>query len=81
MTWFFSPIESTDTNSALLSYKAALFHSRESPFRESVHKEKELNDFGLKIMIFDISKIQIFEKIIFTGNCSCDLKISSVKIF
>ena len=26
------------------------------------HKEKELNDFGLKIRIFDISKIKIFEK-------------------
>ena len=36
MTWFFSPIESTDTNCALLAHKAALFHSRESPFRESV---------------------------------------------
>ena len=45
------------------------------------HKEKELNDFGLKIRIFDISKIKIFEKIIFTGNCSCDFKISSVEIF
>ena len=45
------------------------------------HMEKELNDFGLKIRIFDISKIKFFEKNIFTGNCSCDLKISSVKIF
>ena len=45
------------------------------------HMEKELNNFGLKIRIFDISKIKIFEKIIFTGNCSCDHKISSVKIF
>ena len=36
MTWFFSPIESMDTNCALLAHKAALFHSRESPFRESV---------------------------------------------
>ena len=36
MTWFFSPIELTDTNFALLAYKAALFHSRDSPFRESV---------------------------------------------
>ena len=26
------------------------------------HKEKEFNDFGLKIRIFDISKINIFEK-------------------
>ena len=26
------------------------------------HKEKELNDFGLKIRIFDISKIEFFEK-------------------
>ena len=43
------------------------------------HKEKELNDFGLKIRVFDISKIKIFE-IILTGNCSCDLKISPVKI-
>ena len=33
------------------------------------HQEKELNDFGLKIRIFYISKIKIFEKIIFTGNC------------
>ena len=33
------------------------------------HKEKELNDFGLKIRIFDISEINIFEKNIFTGNC------------
>ena len=39
------------------------------------HKEKGLNDFGLKIRIFDISKIKIFEKNIVTGNCSCDLKI------
>ena len=45
------------------------------------HKEKELNDFGLKIRIFEISKIIIFEKNIFTGNCSCDLKISFVEIF
>ena len=29
------------------------------------HKEKELNDFGLKIRIFDISKIKIFEKIFY----------------
>ena len=33
------------------------------------HKEKELSDLGLKIGIFDISKIKIFEKNIFTGNC------------
>ena len=39
-----------------------------------------MNDFGLKIRIFYISKIKIFEKIILTGNCSCDLTISSVKI-
>ena len=39
------------------------------------HKEKELNDFGLKIRIFDISKIRIFEKNIFTGNYPCDLNI------
>ena len=26
------------------------------------HKEEELNDFGLKIRIFEISKIKIFEK-------------------
>ena len=45
------------------------------------HKKNEFSDFGLKIRIFDISKIKIFEKNIFTGNCSCDLKISSVKIF
>ena len=45
------------------------------------HKEKELNDFGLKIRIFEISKINFFEKNIFTGNCSCDLKISFVEIF
>ena len=45
------------------------------------HKEKELNNFGLKIRIFDISNIKIFEKNIFTGNCSCDLKIPFVKIF
>ena len=45
------------------------------------HKEKELNDIGLKIRIFEISKIKIFEKNIFTGNCSCDLKISFVEIF
>ena len=37
------------------------------------YKEKELNDFGFKLRIFDISKIKIFEKIIFTGNYSCDL--------
>ena len=43
--------------------------------------EKELTDFGLKLGIFDISKIKMFEKIIFTENCSCDLKISSVKMF
>ena len=29
------------------------------------HTEKELSDFGLKIRIFDISKIEIFEKKIF----------------
>ena len=34
------------------------------------HEEKELNDFGLKIRIFNISKIKNFEKNIFTGNCS-----------
>ena len=45
------------------------------------HKKQELNDFGPKIRIFDISNIKNFEKNIFTGNCSCDLKISSVKIF
>ena len=45
------------------------------------HKEKELNDFGLKIRIFEISKIKIFEKNIITGNCLCDLKISFVEIF
>ena len=45
------------------------------------HKEKELNDFGLKIRIFEISKIKIFEKNIFTGNCSCDIKISFVEMF
>ena len=45
------------------------------------HIQKEFNDFGLKITIFEISKIKIFEKNIFTGNCSCDLKISFVKIF
>ena len=45
------------------------------------HKKKQLNNFGLKIRIFDISKIKIFEKNIFTGNCSCDLKIAYVKIF
>ena len=28
------------------------------------HREKELNDFGLKIRTFDISKIKIFEKIL-----------------
>ena len=44
------------------------------------HKENALSDFGLKIRIFDISKIKIFEKNIYTGNCLCDLKISSVKI-
>ena len=32
------------------------------------HKKKQLNDFGLKIRIFDISKIKIFENNIFTGN-------------
>ena len=45
------------------------------------HKEKELNDFGLKIRIFEITKIEIFEKNIFYGNYSCDLKISFVEIF
>ena len=45
------------------------------------HAENELNNFGLKIRIFDISKIKSFEKNIFTGNCSFDIKISSVKIF
>ena len=45
------------------------------------HKENELSDFGLKMGIFDISRIKFFEKNIFTGNCSGDLKISSVKIF
>ena len=44
-------------------------------------KKKQLNDFGLEIRIFDISKIEFFEKNIFTGNCLCDFKISSVKIF
>ena len=45
------------------------------------HEEKELNDLGLKIRTFNISKIKSFEKNIFTGNCSCDLRISSVKVF
>ena len=45
------------------------------------HKEKKLNNFGLKIRTFDISKIKMFEKNIFTGNYSCDIKITSVKIF
>ena len=45
------------------------------------HKEKEFNDFWLKIRLFEISKIKFFEKIIFTGICSCDLKISFVEIF
>ena len=60
---------------------------RKAPFTSMIeklliyHKKNQLNDFGLKIRIFDISKIKIFEKNIFTGNCSCDLKIPSVKIF
>ena len=29
------------------------------------HKENELNHFGLKIRIFDVSKINIFEKKIY----------------
>ena len=45
------------------------------------HMKNQLNNFGLKIRIFDISKIKIFEKNIFTGNCSCDLKFAYVKIF
>ena len=36
---------------------------------------------GLEIRIFEISKIKIFEKYIFTGNGSCDLEISFVEIF
>ena len=44
------------------------------------HIEKELNDFGLKIRIFEISKIEIFEKKFFTGSCSCDHKISFPEI-
>ena len=43
------------------------------------HKEKEFNDFGLKIRIFEISKIKFFEKNTFTGNCSCDLKYHLLK--
>ena len=41
------------------------------------HEEKELNDFWLKKKGFWISqKFIFFEKeTIFTGNCSCDLKI------
>ena len=66
-----------------LFYRTMLFEypSVLSRFCLIYHKKKDLNDFGLKIRIFDISKIKIFEKNIFTGNCSCDLKISSVKIF
>ena len=44
------------------------------------HMVKELNDF-FKLRIFNISKIKFFEKKVFTENSSCDLKISSVKIF
>ena len=44
------------------------------------HKEWKFNDFGLKIRIFDISKIKFFEKNIFTGNCSSGPKVSSVKL-
>ena len=46
------------------------------------HKGKELNDYGLKKGFLKSQKIKTFEKKnIFTGNCSCDLKISFFEIF
>ena len=45
------------------------------------HTEGKFNDFGLKIRIFEISKIKLFEKNIFTENCSSGPKVSSVKLF
>ena len=42
------------------------------------NKEEHFNDFGLKIRIFEISKIKLFEKKYFTENCSSDTKVSSV---
>ena len=45
------------------------------------HMEKELNHFGLKKGFLISQKLKFLKKNIFTGNCSCDLKISSVKIF
>ena len=62
-------------------FSNALFNSKIEKWL-IYHKKKELNDFGLKIRIFDISKIIFFEKNIFTGKCLiCDLKMTSVKIF
>ena len=43
------------------------------------HKKKELNDFGLKIRIFDISKIKIFEKILLLETVHVTLKYNLFK--
>ena len=43
------------------------------------HKDKELNDFGLKIRIFDISKIKIFEKIFLLETVHVTLKYHLLK--
>ena len=45
------------------------------------HMEKELNDFGLKIRIFDISKIRIFEKILLLETVLVTLKYHLLKYF
>ena len=44
------------------------------------HKEYKFNDFGLKITIFEISKIKLFENFFFNENCSSIPKVSSVKL-
>ena len=44
------------------------------------HKEKEFNDFGVKMRIFEISKTTIFEKNVFAGNCLAYRKVSSVEL-
>ena len=43
------------------------------------HKEKGLNDFGLKIRIFDISKIKIFEKLFLLETVHVTLKYHLLK--
>ena len=44
------------------------------------HKKYKFTDFGLKIRIFEISKIKLFEKNILTENCSSGHNVSAVKL-